>query len=82
MKTATLRQLRNETSTLVKWVQAGETVLVTKRSQPLFRLLPAYPMDSQEVHIPDFETRHQQLFPEGVIPHSAAELIIEERSRY
>lgn len=36
-KKATLRQLRNETGTRVKWVEAGETVLITKRSKPLLQ---------------------------------------------
>lgn len=82
MKNATLRQLRNETDTLVKWVQAGETVVVTKRSKPLFRLLPALPADSGICRIPDFEARQREIFPEGVLPFSGAELIAEERDRY
>ncbi|NBB80762.1 MAG: hypothetical protein GVY36_15160 [Verrucomicrobia bacterium] len=41
METATLRQLRNETSLLAEWIEAGETVLVAKRSKPLSRLISA-----------------------------------------
>jgi prevent-host-death family protein len=82
MKTATLRQLRNETATLAKWVQAGETVLVTKRSKPLFRLLPALPTDSGVSRIPDFEARQRDIFPEGSLSISGAELIAGERDRY
>ncbi|HKJ90776.1 MAG TPA: type II toxin-antitoxin system prevent-host-death family antitoxin [Oceanipulchritudo sp.] len=82
MKTATLRQLRNETSTLVKWVEAGETVLVTKRSKPLFRLLPVAPAESEHCRIPNFEARQDEIFPEGVLPQSGAELIAGERDRY
>ena len=82
MKTATLRQLRNETGMLVKWVEAGETVLVTKRSKPLFKLLPVPPVDSETFQIPNFEERQESIFPEGALAHSAAELIAEERDRY
>lgn len=82
MKNATLRQLRNETDTLVKWVQAGETVLVTKRSKPLFRLLPAFPTDSGDCQIPDFEARQREIFPEGPLSVSGADLIAEERDRF
>lgn len=82
MKTATLRQLRNETSLLVKWVEAGETILVTKRSKPLFKVLPVSPVASKDFDIPNFEERQVSIFPEGPLPHSAAELIAEERDRY
>lgn len=82
MKTATLRQLRNETATLVKWVEAGETVLVTKRSKPLFRLLPAMPAESGACKIPDFEARQRDLFPDGPLARAGADLIAEERNRF
>ena len=82
MKTATLRQLRNETNTLIKWVEAGETVVVTKRSKPILRLLPVPPSESDFCRIPDFEARQHDIFPEGTLPHSGAELIAEERDRY
>lgn len=82
MKTATLRQLRNETGILVKWVEAGETVLVTKRSKPIFKLLPVPPMGSEAFEIPNFEERQKSIFPDGALTHSAAEMIAEERNRY
>jgi prevent-host-death family protein len=82
MKTATLRQLRNETGMLVKWVEAGETVLVTKRSIPLFKILPVPPPGSNSFQIPNFEERQESIFPDGALVHSAAELIAEGRDRY
>jgi prevent-host-death family protein len=82
MKTATLRQLRNETGILVKWVEAGETVLVTKRSKPIFKLLPVPPVGSESFKIPDFEERQKSIFPDGLLTHSMAKLIAEERGRY
>lgn len=33
MKAATFRQLRNDTNTLLKWIEHGEAVTITKRSQ-------------------------------------------------
>ncbi|MFP4261106.1 MAG: type II toxin-antitoxin system Phd/YefM family antitoxin [Opitutales bacterium] len=82
MKTATLRQLRNETSLLAKWVAEGETVVVTKRSKPLFRLITAAPETAAPCPIPDFEARQREIFPEGVLSQTGAELIAEERDRY
>lgn len=82
MKTATLRQLRNETSLLAEWVKAGETVVVTKRSKPLFRLIAVNPEEPVHRALPDFETRQRDIFPDGPLAHTGAELIAEERSRY
>jgi prevent-host-death family protein len=82
MKTATLRQLRNETSLLAKWVEAGETVVVTKRSKPLFRLIAANPEAIGNCPLPDFEARQREIFPDGPLDHTGAELIAEERGRY
>jgi len=74
-KTATLRQLRYETALLAKWVEAGETVVVTKRSKPLFRLIAAAPEATDRCSMPDFDARQQEIFPEGALSWTGAELI-------
>ena len=40
MKTATVRDLRNEFSKVSKWLDAGETVQILKRGKPYGRLIP------------------------------------------
>mgnify|MGYP000002849424 FL=1 len=40
MKTATVRDLRNEFSKVSKWLDAGETVQILKRGKPFGRILP------------------------------------------
>jgi antitoxin (DNA-binding transcriptional repressor) of toxin-antitoxin stability system len=40
MKTATVRDLRNEFGRISKWLEAGETVQVLKRGQPFAELVP------------------------------------------
>ncbi len=40
MKTATVRELRNHYSNLLRWVSAGEEILITRRGQPVARLVP------------------------------------------
>ena len=40
MKTATVRDLRNHFSQISKWLEAGESVQVTKRGQPFARVVP------------------------------------------
>jgi prevent-host-death family protein len=82
MKTATLRQLRNETSRLLEWVQAGETVIVTKRSKPILRLLPIIPEAAKDVKYPDFAARQASIFGDQKLPKTVAETLAEERGRY
>lgn len=40
MKTATVRDLRNEFARLSKWIERGETVQLLKRGKPFARMVP------------------------------------------
>ena len=40
MKTATVRQLRNEFGKLSKWIEGGETVRILKSGRPFARVVP------------------------------------------
>ena len=40
MKTATIRDLRNEFARLSKWLEKGETVQIIKRGKPFARVVP------------------------------------------
>ena len=40
MKTATVRDLRNEFNRIPKWLEAGEVVQVLKRGKPFARVIP------------------------------------------
>lgn len=40
MKTATVRELRNEFAKLSKWLGRGETVQILKRGRPFARVVP------------------------------------------
>ncbi len=43
MKTATVRELRNNYTTVLDWVSAGEEVLLTRRGIPIARIVPENP---------------------------------------
>lgn len=49
MKTATVRDLRNHYTSLLRWVAAGEEVLITQKGLAVARLLPAQPVTSSHV---------------------------------
>ena len=40
MKTATVRDLRNDFGRLSKWLESGETVQIVKRGKPFARVIP------------------------------------------
>jgi len=40
MKTASVRELRNDFQRLSKWLAAGETVQILKRGKPIARMVP------------------------------------------
>jgi antitoxin (DNA-binding transcriptional repressor) of toxin-antitoxin stability system len=40
MKTATVRDLRNDFARLSKWLEKGETVQILKRGKPFARVVP------------------------------------------
>lgn len=40
MKTATVRELRNDFGQLSKWLESGETVQILKRGKPFARVIP------------------------------------------
>ena len=43
MKTATVRDLRNEFGRVSKWLEAGEVVQIVKRGRPFARVVPEVP---------------------------------------
>jgi len=49
MKTATVRQLRNDYPKILRWVVSGEEVQVTRRGTPVAKVVPVQPMVSDEV---------------------------------
>lgn len=40
MRTATVRELRNRYTQLLKWLEAGEEILITRRGVTIARLVP------------------------------------------
>lgn len=49
MKTATVRELRNRYTSVLKWVSAGEDVLITRRGKVIARLSPETKQNAQIV---------------------------------
>ena len=80
MKTATIRQVRHEFSTILAWVAQGEEVTVLNRTRPVARILPPRPAVSAKVKMPDFAARAKAIFGDKIIPNAV--LREREESRW
>lgn len=65
MKTATAADLRNNFSTVSKWIHEGESVVITKRGLPFATLMPV----RRRKTLPPLDrmARLQKLFPAGPV---------------
>ena len=53
MKTATVRDLRNRYTSLLRWISAGEEILITQRGVVIARLSPETARTAQAVNWAD-----------------------------
>jgi len=62
MKSATIRQVRHELGSVLDWVQAGETVAITRHGRPVAVLGPVAAPVAHAGHWPDFAARQRRIF--------------------
>ena len=79
MKTATIRQVRNDLSTVLSWVAEGEEVTVLNRKTPVTRICPPRAQAPARVRMPDFAARAKATF--GRRRTHLSDLVIEEREK-
>lgn len=65
MKTATVRELRNEFAKLEAWLGEGESVRIEKRGQAIAMLTPMA-AEGKPVQMPDFEARRKATWGDRV----------------
>jgi antitoxin (DNA-binding transcriptional repressor) of toxin-antitoxin stability system len=78
MKTATIRQVRHDLSSVLAWVAAGEEVTVLNRARPVARLCPLRVQSARKTRMPDFAARAQAIFGNR---KPTTNVILQERSR-
>jgi len=66
MKTATVRDLRNNFAMLEAWLAEGEEVCIEKRGKPIAWLTGARRKRSGKVKNPDFEARLKAIWGDRV----------------
>jgi len=66
MKTASVRQLRNNFSQIARWLKDGEQVVITMRKKVIARIIPESSGD-RTLRMPDFAARIQKEYPHSQI---------------
>lgn len=62
MKTATVREIRQNFPRILAWVQEGEEVTITSRRKVVARLSPPRPEKrKRKVEVPDFEAIQERI---------------------
>jgi antitoxin (DNA-binding transcriptional repressor) of toxin-antitoxin stability system len=77
MKTASVRDLRNSFARISRWLEAGETVEVTKRGRTFARIVPAMESTKKRVPKPDIMARLRADFGDLLISDEAYEELIQ-----
>jgi antitoxin (DNA-binding transcriptional repressor) of toxin-antitoxin stability system len=77
MKTASVRDLRQDFPRILAWIEAGEEVAITMRRQAIARLVP-WPQKKQANRpMPDIANRLKRVFGTKIIPDETMKRIID-----
>ena len=78
MKTATIRQVRNDFGSVLHWVACGEEVMVTRRKHPVAMIVPPRPIRRARAVCPDFATRLHATYGDRLIDQAAIDAVLSE----
>jgi len=78
MKTASVRELRQNFGSLLAWLEDGQEIQITMRRRVVARLVPARPKSAAKVRMPDFIARLKKIHGEKVISAEEAQAILDE----
>ncbi|MBA2269297.1 MAG: type II toxin-antitoxin system Phd/YefM family antitoxin [Chthoniobacterales bacterium] len=65
MKTATVRDLRNNFASLAKWIAHGEQIIITRNGKRFATLAPATPVTRGKSRKVDWAAREKSFTPVG-----------------
>jgi antitoxin (DNA-binding transcriptional repressor) of toxin-antitoxin stability system len=78
MKTASVRELRQNFGCLLTWLEEGQEIQITMRRRVVARLVPDRPKSTPKVKLPDFAARLKKIHGKRVISAEGARAILEE----
>jgi antitoxin (DNA-binding transcriptional repressor) of toxin-antitoxin stability system len=82
MKTATVRELRGEFPRLLRWLQAGETVRISRHGSIVAQLVPPTPDPTSDFKLPDFAEQRRRTLGRRSAKVRIPSAVDEERSTY
>ena len=77
MRSTSIRELKHDTSTVLGWVEAGETVEVRRRNRPVAVLSP--PAPRKAIARPQFAARLRAVYGSKVLPTTGTAVVGEAR---
>jgi prevent-host-death family protein len=77
MKTASVRDLRQNFPRILEWINSGEEVTITKRNQGVARLVACSNGRKAERPMPDIAARLRRVFGKKVIPDAAMKALMD-----
>jgi prevent-host-death family protein len=78
MKTATVRQIQHHLSEVLRWVEDGQEVRITRRGRVVAKIVPANEK-RQAVRWPDFMGRSTEIWGNRFRGKPVSRIIIEDR---
>jgi prevent-host-death family protein len=78
MKTATIRQVRNDFGTVLNWVACGEEVTVTRRKLPVAMIVPTRPVRRARTPMPDFAARLRVTYGDRLVDQAVIDAALAE----
>ena len=78
MKSASVRDLRQDFPRILAWIEAGEEVAITMRRQAIARLVPLPRKKQPKGRMPDIAGRLQRVFGTRIIPEKTMKTLMEK----
>jgi antitoxin (DNA-binding transcriptional repressor) of toxin-antitoxin stability system len=79
MKTTTVREVQHNLTKILRWIEDGEVVVITRHKRAVAKLVPSVPKERQ-TQWPDFTERMKAVW--GSVPKGkpVSRIIIDERT--
>ena len=78
MKTASVRDLRQDFARILAWIEAGEEVAITMRRQAVAKLIPWPQAKAAKRQMPDIAARLKKVFGAKTIADKTMKSIMEQ----
>ncbi len=79
MKTANVRKVQHHLSEVLRWIEAGQEVAITRRNRIVARMIPAS-APRHPVKLPDFVKRAKSIWGNRLKGKPVSHIIIEDRA--